>query len=529
MKQAESRYPMMQQPGSLSPSLRRRALLWSLAWLALADFAGGSRAASAASNRDVLGVAHVAGKYNFTAEDYLNEGADRILELGSRVIKVWLSLDPTKSYPFNSDWEPLPTELLDLVQRPYYQELFAKPFKVFLLELVTAPEVYFVDGMSPEETERERVQAYSVARHLLTAYAGSGKTFVLQNWEGDHLLRQGLPDESVAPDEVRIQGMIDWLNARQAGVEQARSEVAPNGVEVWHAVEVNHLGSAMKGRVTATNNVIPFTRADLYSYSTWDIGFDARRLVKALDHLAAKAPDSKAFGAKNIYVGEFGAAIDHLKKGQTQRGVIRKLAEAALGWGVRWAVYWQVYCNEPKRFYRDRPKNRHMRGFWLVRPDGTQAPMWDDFRRMLLASTRQISLRSSTGQYVAPEEIADEVPGGETERVAAVRADRWTRGNGETLTLWDWNGGALEDGDLVSLMVRDGSSLAVEPGEGGRLVAMDPGEAEPERFSLRTLDGGIALQTASGWYLGAGVGGDGEIRALWWEAGPAERFELMEE
>jgi hypothetical protein len=519
---------MKKQAGSLSPS-PRRALIWSLAFLALASLAGGSRALSATSTRDVLGVAHVAGKYNFTEDDYLNEGADRILELGSRVIKVWLTLDPTKTYPFNSEWEPLPTEALDLVQRSYYQELFAKPFKVFFLELTAAPEVYFVDGMTAEETARERTQAYTLARYLLTAYAGTGKTFVLQNWEGDHLLRQGLFEEGLVPDEVRIQGMIDWFNARQAGVELARTEAGQQDVDVWHAVEANHLSNAMKGKVTVTNNVIPFTRADLYSYSSWDIGFDAKKLVKALNHLAAKAPDTPAFGAKNVYLGEFGAAIDHLKKGQTQRGVIRKLAEAALGWGVRWAVYWELYCNEPKRVYRDRPKNRHMRGFWLVKPDGTKAPMWDDFRRMIVSSTQQVALRSSTGQYVAPEEVPEEILDGEVEREVAVRADRWTRASGETLTLWDWNGGTLEDGDLVSLITRDGSYLATEPGQGGRLLAVDPGEAEPEMFSLRRLDGAIALQTASGWYLGAGVGGDGEIRALWWEAGPAERFELVRE
>jgi hypothetical protein len=521
---------MMQKAGSLSISIPRRALVGALVWLALAS---GSRVLSAADSppsvRDVLGVAHVAGKYNFTEEDYLNEGADRILELGSRVIKVWLALDPTRTYPFNSDWEPIPEEMMDLVQRSYYQELFAKPFKVFLLELVTAPEVYFVDGMSAEEVERERSQAYNLARHLLTTYAGTGKTFVLQNWEGDHLLRSGLPDEGASPDEVRLRGMIDWLNARQAGVEQARTEVGQQNVEVWHAVEVNHLGRAMQGKVTATNNVIPFTRADLYSYSTWDIGFDAKKLVKALDYLAAKAPDSKAFGAKNIYLGEFGAAIDHLKPRQTQRGVIKKLAEAALGWGVRWAVYWELYCNEPKRVYRDRPKNRHMRGFWLVKPDGTKAPMWDDFRRMIVANAQQVALRSSTGQYVAAEEVPDEILDAELEREVAVRADRWTRGSAETLTLWDWNGGVLEDGDPVSLVARDGSYLAAEPGQGGRLLALDDTEAEPETFILRKLDGAIALETATGLFLGTEVSGEGGIRALRWEAGPAERFQVVVE
>jgi hypothetical protein len=170
-----------------------------------------------------------------------------------------------------------------------------------------------------------------------------------------------------------------------------------------------------------------------------------------------------------------------------------------------------------------------MRGFWLIRPDGTKAPMWDDFRRMIVASTRQVALRSSTGQYLAPEEVPEEIFDAKLERDVAVRADRWTRGTGETLTLWDWNGGALEDGDPVSLMVRDGTYLAAEPGPGGRLLAAESGEDEAQTFTFRRLDGVIALQTAAGLFLGAEVGGEGEVRALRWEAGPAEMFEMVVE
>ena len=39
--------------------------------------------------RDTVGVIHVAGRYHLTDKDFLNEGADQILALGSRVIKVW--------------------------------------------------------------------------------------------------------------------------------------------------------------------------------------------------------------------------------------------------------------------------------------------------------------------------------------------------------------------------------------------------------------------------------------------------------
>ncbi|MFI5457488.1 MAG: hypothetical protein ACHRXM_18755 [Isosphaerales bacterium] len=38
-----------------------------------------------------LGVAHVNGTYHLTNDDFLNEGADQVLKLGSRVIKVYLT------------------------------------------------------------------------------------------------------------------------------------------------------------------------------------------------------------------------------------------------------------------------------------------------------------------------------------------------------------------------------------------------------------------------------------------------------
>src|SRR3954471_16821198 len=224
-------------------------------------------AVQAAELRDVLGVAHAAGKYTFTSEDYLNEGAGQILELGSHVVKVFVFPGRmSELYGFNSDWSPETGDVVDLVQRPYFQQLFAKPFSTVILEIAPAtigPQ--FNDGLTPEEAAAERDQMYRLAKYLLTAYAGSGKTFVLQNWEGDHLLREGLA-EGADPDPVRIRGMIDWWNARQDGVEQARREAGPRGVRVLHAAEVNQLADAMAGKVTATNDIVPYTHCDLYSY-----------------------------------------------------------------------------------------------------------------------------------------------------------------------------------------------------------------------------------------------------------------------
>ena len=483
--------------------------------------------AGAVEARDVLGVAHAAGRYNFTDEDFLNEGADRVLELGSRVIKVFFIPDHMQElYPFNSDWSPLPTDLVELAQRPYVKDLFAKPFSTILLEITpvtVSPQ--FLDGLTPEEAAAERDQMYRLAKYLLTTYAGSGKTFILQNWEGDHLLREGLA-EGADPDPVRIQGMIDWWNARQDGVAQARRESGSRGVQVLHAAEVNLLADAMAGKVTATNNVIPYTHCDLYSYSTWDIGFTPDQLTRALDYLESKAPDNKLFGRYNLYLGEYGMAKDHGAPEGQRFERVRELMEAALGWGVRYAVYWEVYCNEALQTYTGRPDNQDLRGFWLVRPDGEKAPAWNSLASQLPAALHRVALSGVSNQYFSVDPQGD----------GAVGARRWVRGGfWETFTLKDWNGGALADGDEVSLQAHDGLYLSVDPGSGGQLYARASTAGPAERFVIHKIGGAgpivtgdsITLEVHSGRYLGAEVRGQGAIRALRYIPGPAEVFRYL--
>lgn len=480
--------------------------------------------------RDVLGVAHADGKYNFTDQDYLNEGADRILDLGSRVIKVFLIPSTIKDlYRFNSDWEPPATDTLQLIQRSHFQELLAKPFTTIILVIPavtgTGP-AEFLDGLSREEAAAEADQMYRLTRYLLTTYKGTGKTFILQNWEGDHLLKQGLTGET-PPDPVRIQGMVDWWNVRQDGMRKARQEVGSDGVEVLHGCEVNFLGRAMDGKVTATNNVVPLTHCDLYSYSSWDIDFQPDDLVRALDWLEERAPDNRRFGGRNIYLGEYGMAKDHGAPEGERPERIRRLMEAALGWGVRYAVYWQVYCNEAIHVYSGRPRARDLRGFWLIRPDGEKAPMWSMIASQLDAGIHRLALSSFSNQYFSVDEDGDH----------SVSASRWVRGGRwETFTLKDWNGGAISDGDLVSLQAHDGRYLTVGAGSGARVAARALAAERSERFTLHKVLGtgpikpgdSITLETRAGRYLGAEVGGKGAIRALRTIPGQTEVFRYVE-
>ena len=506
--------------------MMRRTLSWVLAGTLLIS-AAVAPLAEATDARDVLGVGHAAGLYNFTAGDYLNEGADRILDLGSRVIKVFLVPRMVQNfYPFNSDWSPATTDVVELAQRPYFQSLFEKPFSTFILVVVPVTgDPQFLDGLTREEADAERDQMYRLTKYLLTTYANTDKTFILQNWEGDHLLRYGL-SANAEPDATRIQGMIDWWNVRQEGVRQARQEVGEHGVEVLHAAEVNFIEDAMEGRASATNDVIPSTDCDLYSYSSWDLDFTPQKLIQALDYLAAKAPDSRRFGGRNIYLGEYGMAKDNGAPEGQRYERLRQLMEAALGWGVRYAVYWEVFCNEPLHRYAGRPRNKDLRGFWLIRPDGQKTPMWGTLGTQLKGSLFRASFSSFSNQYFSVSKDRS---------VGVNRLDRndvWER-----FTVKDWNGGSLDNGDTVSLQAHDGLYLTVEGGAAGRVFARSSAASKAELFTIRKAEGAgrilpghsVTFQSArSGKYLGTDAGGKGSIRALRPAPGATEVFRYEE-
>jgi hypothetical protein len=356
---------------------------------------GGVERADTKALPDVLGVTHVAGRYYLTDKDFLNEGADRILALGSRVIKVWFygkrHEHPMAAYSYNSQW-PNVDSLVEGARIPYFKQLFGKPFTTYVMVVTSLgrDDGYWRNGITDEQKRDEQRQFYELTKHLLTEYKGTGKTFVLQHWEGDWMIR-GNFDAKAEPTPLAIQSMIDWLNARQAGVNQARQEVGEQGVHVYHATEVNLVVQSMRnGSAGVTNRVLPQTQLDLVSYSAWDSATshyaDPNVLWDALDFIAANAPDSPAFGSHNVYLGEFGMPENNYSLAQLQTA-IPNAVQTGLKWGCPYIVYWQLYCNELKDPKTTPPvkTNDAVRGFWLIRPDGTKSWVWDYFQDLLAA------------------------------------------------------------------------------------------------------------------------------------------------
>jgi hypothetical protein len=322
-----------------------------------------------------VGITHVAGLYNFTTKDYLNEGVDKVIETGSKTVKLWLTPQYASVYSFNSSWGTI-TSMTDLAKTSYYKDAFAKPLKHYILEAYEFTNYNWKTGLSTAQKNSINEEFYNLTKYLLETYDGTGKTFVLQNWEGDNALRLDLMTTS-QEKTTAINGMIDWLNARQDGINRAKSEVSSTNVKVYGAIEVNKVSSALSGEQKIIDVVVPYTYADLYSYSNWETGTNAGLLWDNLNYVAEKAPSSNDFGDKNIFIGEFGAAESSLGSDANQLNQVRIQLETALAWGVQYAIYWELYCNEAVTSYTGRPVNSDLRGFWLIRPDGTFTLTYD--------------------------------------------------------------------------------------------------------------------------------------------------------
>jgi hypothetical protein len=167
------------------------------------------------------------------------------------------------------------------------------------------------------------------------------------------------------------------------------------GVHVYHATEVNLVVQSMRNGVAGVvNKVLPHTQLDLISYSAWDSATahhsDPNVMRDALDFIAANAADGPVFGNRNVYLGEFGMPENNYSLAQIQTA-IPNAVRTGLNWGCPYVIYWQLYCNELKDPKTQTPvkTNDAVRGFWLLRPDGTRSWVWDYFHDLLVSAETQ--------------------------------------------------------------------------------------------------------------------------------------------
>ena len=326
-----------------------------------------------------VGATHVAGKYHLTSKPFLIEGAEKLLELGTRLGKFWFMPDgAAHDYPFNSQWGQY-KGFVELARSDYFQQLFALPFATVILEAHSPLEhKWRQPGLTADFYEAVKQEFHDLAAHLYRTYRDRAMTFVLQHWEGDWMLRGAGEKWNPPPQDwrERCQRMQRWLRARQAGVAQARQELAQGArCIVAHAAEVNRVADAWKDIPTMTRHVLPEVELDLVSYSAYD-GLEGSplHLWKCLEEIRQHARLGPLFGKDAIYIGEMG--IPENDRPPRIRERLDEWMGVLLAAQVRYVVHWELYCNEFAGQPASKPKTpvtdpKLVRGFWLVKPDGS--------------------------------------------------------------------------------------------------------------------------------------------------------------
>jgi len=308
----------------------------------------------------IFGTQSIGPGYTFTGDGSLVETAQAIADTGSNIIKI--ALDPTL-YGMSGLYQWQPVDLL--TKNEQFAEVLAMDFDHYFFWLERSGPWADNQGISAEEYDAEYKVTYDLATYLLTTFEGTGKTFYIGNWETDWNLLEWNPTVQDV-DEVRVQGLIDWLNLRQDAIDQAKADVNAEGVWIYHYVEVNRVDDADElGFERTVNAVLPNTHVDLVSYSAYDvildeanIGHYAEVLGENLDFIAAQLAPKDGLPFENrVFLGEFGFYLTYVTPEQ-QYDLTISVLQAAVEWGVPFALVWQMY---------DTAANE---GLYLIGPDG---------------------------------------------------------------------------------------------------------------------------------------------------------------
>ena len=354
-----------------------------------------------------IGVTYWGAAYEPFLDEYGSGMASAMAELKKLGVKVTKlsTLDMENMYPFD-DWSGYPLDsLVNVMKHPVFKQFLDNAFFTsYFLSAYETNNVIWWDGLDTQEEAYVTTSFYDAALHLLTEYAGTGKTFILQNWEADNALGYVYNDFP----GTAVQGMTDYFNARQEGIRKAREEAGMDGVSVFGGIEVNFLTLAPpSGAPRVADAIVPHTSADIYLYSCWetkdkwDIGDRGEKaniaaikeaVTAALAYLNEKAPASAWFGPKNVAISEFGypelggeRSHPEIDGDAWQRMVTQAVIEAGVEYGAQYMVYWELYCNDPFEPVTGPAQvtNEDMSGYWLIRPDGTRSAAYGYIQGLL--------------------------------------------------------------------------------------------------------------------------------------------------
>jgi hypothetical protein len=331
----------------------------------------------------LYGSAHTNGLYTVPTGSgtQFADGCNAIADLGLSVLKVYCTCDYLTNYPLEAAFSATPTSVTQLAQTTEFATQLARSeFPTVVLTVFT-----FANGstnwwrVDPSNTRMaaEYAEIKALAVHLLTTYSGTGKRFIIQNWEGDWAFGDSFTP-SVSIDRKMVDFYAAFLGTRQRAVEDARRETAHSGVTVLNAIELNRVvdAKAHGERRRILRDISKRVQPDVISYSAYDStivdqgGWGANQAAWE----AATRPVFKsalrsikaAFPGAILQIGEFGFPEHEPPTDQDIAAMVQLVSDVAEEEGVEVFIYWQVFDNEvggggPGTY----------RGFWLVEPDGS--------------------------------------------------------------------------------------------------------------------------------------------------------------
>ena len=231
---------MATSTGTIMP--RRSFMTTAVAVAALhasAASATGPDSATSSNVASVLGATHWSPCYYKDARlPSLWDGAAALAATTTVSIKLVANNAPDTTYPWNTDWASIMsdvTTLGELIATPIYDTALAGrsdpsgSWNYTTIALVSysfgggdGSNNYWCNAFTPADAAVETAEFGNLTLHLMRRFAGSGKRFLLEHWEGDWSARCGSYDPNTRADPAVQARMVQWLAARQAGVDAGR-------------------------------------------------------------------------------------------------------------------------------------------------------------------------------------------------------------------------------------------------------------------------------------------------------------------
>lgn len=310
------------------------------------------------------GICHWGGNYKITNDPHLVDGAKSIINMGSKIIKVYIGNKFVENYGGKSDWsffkhQRKPKSLLDLIKLEPYQKVLQLPFETIVLvafSMFSNDDDYWKKtNMSLDHISNEENEFKELAMYLNQNFPH--KKFILQNWESDNaVFLEGDIPENKSHNYIfsLLTNLKILIESRKNGIDRAQNGKVKN---VFSAIEINMVRIAQeKGLFRIVNTILPHIPIDYVSYSCYDsINADTLSKKPFLDCVEYIREQTKEHrNPPKIYIGEWGLPLKKVEN-SIAKVVVDNALQSFIESQIEFHLYWQIYDNEDIGFYLIEP------------------------------------------------------------------------------------------------------------------------------------------------------------------------------